>query len=623
MPHRIRRSGWLVGACVALLAASQRPGLAAEVEPEALLADQSVAYLRFDGIDRHRPAYEKTVLAGLIRTELDPLIQALQKLLFDALGPQVLSERLLKGVPPDELIKLQAAARQLPHLATYFKTHGVVAGVEVVAPLAGRFQITFVFPQGGQPEHRSAILGAVRLVGYLGRSSTTELKRGSRTILQWDDPQDRDKVPVKLRAWQEGEHVLLTISTEEIEHTLALLEGKRPNLTANAVLKRLAEFDDYETYARGFVDLEAILRVLEKPVPPAAVVAEGLGLSGLESFSFHLGFADEHQRSTFVLDTSGERKALLKLLSPPAGFSAKKRPPLPPDASLVAVAGFDFLAGYEAVLNSIDTVAGVFGPRQAERIKGGIREFETSLGIDLREDLLAGLGPTVVEYISPSEGPFIFGLTFAIEVKDEKKLKNTLDTLMRSIASLSGGDVSIRKRLYRGVELNMIEVGERGFPFVPTFAVHKGWLVASFYPQAVEGYVFRTETGARSWKPPALAQSVVERSIKNLEAAGGSPARVTAVSVSDPRPGLRQILSVAPLFVALTRSFAGGGGGEFDMSLIPNAQALTEPLGENVSVVVDNGKTIRIESYATFPVLLPLSGIDTYAFALPFLLRGF
>lgn len=618
MPFRLRGSGLLVAAVIYLVAGVDRAAYAAEVAPEALLAEDSVVYVRFDGFDPHRPAYEKTVLAGLVRTELGPLIQALNKMLFDALGPQVLSERLLRGAPPDELIKLQAAVKQLPNLAAYLKRHGVLVGVEVVAPLAPRFQVTFVFPQGGQAEHRAALLGAVRLAAHLSETSVAEARDGTRTILRVGPG---ELGPVQISAWQEGEHVVLTIGTEDLKHTLGLVEGQRGNLTANPVLTRIAGFRDYETYARGFVNLDAIIRILEKPFPPAAMIADGLGLKGLESFSFHLGFEGPYQRSTLVLSTPGPRKGLLKLLSPPSEFRYENRPPLPPDISMAAVAGFDFARGYDTVLEVIDSVASVFGPAQAEKLKGQIRRFEQALGIDFRNDLFATLGPTVVEYISTSEGAFIFGLTIAIEVKDEAKLKRTLDTLTKSLPSVTGADVSVRKRIYRGAELNMIEVGERGFPFVPTFAVHKGWLVVSFYPQAVEGYVFRCEEKPRVWQPPELVKTAVEKATGNLEAAGdGSAVRVTAVSVSDPRPTVKQVLSVVPLFVTFARSYAGGG--DFDLSLIPNAQAVAEPLSENVSVMVDDGKTVRIESFATLPTLVNLSGLESYALVL-FPLLGF
>jgi hypothetical protein len=50
----------------------------------------------------------------------------------------------------------------------------------------------------------------------------------------------------------------------------------------------------------------------------------------------------------------------------------------------------------------------------------------------------------------------------------------------------------------------------------------------------------------------------------------------------------------------------GDGGGRFDPSLLPNPKSITDLIGPSVSVGVDDGKTLRVESYSTFPVPLEL-----------------
>ena len=53
------------------------------------------------------------------------------------------------------------------------------------------------------------------------------------------------------------------------------------------------------------------------------------------------------------------------------------------------------------------------------------------------------------------------------------------------MAKLTGTnpDVSVKKKTYHGVELREVHVRQEGFFFVPTYAIHKDWLV---FPQTRE-----------------------------------------------------------------------------------------------------------------------------------------
>ena len=101
-----------------------------------------------------------------------------------------------------------------------------------------------------------------------------------------------------------------------------------------------------------------------------------------------------------------------------------------------------------------------------------------------------------------------------------------------------------------------------------------------------------------------------------------SHAQINAVSVVDPRPTVEQVLSLAPL---LTRMFTtlSGTGNDFDIALIPNTQSVTDSLTHNVTVVVDDGKTVRFEGYSSLPMPLQLAGLETYAYLIAVQLFSF
>ena len=55
--------------------------------------------------------------------------------------------------------------------------------------------------------------------------------------------------------WTEGDHLVLTLGWLPVEHTLDVIEGKKPNVTSLAVHKSMAEFKGYETNLRGHADM--------------------------------------------------------------------------------------------------------------------------------------------------------------------------------------------------------------------------------------------------------------------------------------------------------------------------------------------------------------------------------
>lgn len=591
-------------AIAALSAASAR---ADDVPAETLLAAESVGYLRFDGLASHREAYDKTIFAQTVRDEFQPLIDAVARLILDAIGPEVLGEKLLAGARPGELIKLQKAVRQLPRVVELLKNRGFAVGIEVIDPQQARFQITFVFT--GEKADSSAVLGAFRLLSYAAEQKLTEANIAGRTVLQFTAEE-----PVHLHCWKEGAHVVLTIGSEDPKRTIALASGKRKNLTSTKLFRRVAGFDSYETLLRGFFNVSETLKALEKAVPPAKAIVQVLGINGLKDLSFHLGFAGKMNRSTVFLGMPGERRGLLKLVAPRTGFSLKGLPPMPPDSVAVSAAGADFALAYAEILKAVKLAAAIVNPAAQREFETALADFEKTIGVGLKKDIIDSLGSTVAVYTSASEGPLNLGTTIAIEVKDAERLKKALETMSRSMVSLTGADISLQKRVYRGATLHMLKVNERGFPFVPTYAIHNGWLVVSFFPQPVQGFVFRTGKAAETWRPPALLDEAVQATLKQRSGGGGAKQpRLVGVAVSDPRPGVKQLLSLSPLLISFIRNF-GGELGDFDISLIPNSQAVTERLSESVTVAVDDGDGVRIEGYSTLPFPAQLTGIDVYGY---------
>src|SRR5207245_9357400 len=67
--------------------------------PEALLAKDSMAYFRFDGVAAHRGAYEQTALAQVLDGDLRALLDQLGDLIRDSLARGTVKDKLFAGLP--------------------------------------------------------------------------------------------------------------------------------------------------------------------------------------------------------------------------------------------------------------------------------------------------------------------------------------------------------------------------------------------------------------------------------------------------------------------------------------------------------------------------------------------
>jgi hypothetical protein len=570
-----------------------------------------VLYLRFDGLEPHRKAYDQTAFAEVMRGDLGVMVDQIIKTVVDFAVKELRPESPAATGFPDVIRKgLQTfqgevIVNRVKEFLDYFRREGFVLGLEIIELEPPRVQLTLVFPNGGEKKNREALLGGFRLITLFSGVAVKENERGGRTFYTIEDTG-----PVRIAWWQEGEHLLLTAGTETPEHTLSLLPGspqKRSNLTESALHRSVAEFKGYETMLRAFVDFERGVKLAQTRGKEVNQIIDGLGLDGLRSVIVHSGCAGRLDRGTVLLRTAGERKGILRLLSASDPIDPNRLPPMPPDATSITAMSLDLNTLYEVALQTLEVIVKTIDPAEWPKIEAAIKQANQVAGIDIRKDLLASLGSTVVTYSSPSEGPFSIGNGVAIQVKDVDRLQRSLETLIKSLAAFTGAPISLKKQKYHGVELCTLQVSTQGFPLVPSYTIHQGWFVLAMFPQPVQGFILRSTGKYSVWKPTPLAEEAVNAARKNPRA------KVAAVRVVDPRPTVKLVLSVAPLLGSLFNGFAPG---VFDVATIPNAQAVAEPLFPNVTLTLDDGETFAIETYASLSLPFDLSSLDTYALAL-------
>ncbi|MCS7047260.1 MAG: hypothetical protein NZO58_12955, partial [Gemmataceae bacterium] len=125
----------------------------------------------------------------------------------------------------------------------------------------------------------------------------------------------------------------------------------------------------------------------------------------------------------------------------------------------------------------------------------------------------------------------------------------------------------------------------------PSYVIHKGWLAIASYPQGLYGFILRSNGELPSWQPNAEV----------TKALAAFPKEFTSITISDPRPTIKTVLSAAPPLFGLVNSLAQLAPGlrPFDIGMIPHAQLATQGLFPNVTVTTDDGKKIRSETRAS------------------------
>ncbi|HEY7308224.1 MAG TPA: hypothetical protein VH643_02570 [Gemmataceae bacterium] len=575
---------------------------AAEDVPERLLPASTQIYLRWDGIDAHKDSYTKTSLGQMMKGDTGSFVTGLFDKLQTSAGALLTVESLRRGEDPKTLKKLQADAKAAATLFPLIGKNGFILAGELRQLDQPQGQIYLIFP--GMGEKPDPLFGALRLGIGLGKGEIKEEKISGRTVSSLALP------PVFLSWWVEGKHAVVTLGTDKPEAVVkTIADGDHARLTDNLLYKRITAFKKFETNSRAFVDVAAFVKMGAKRGKEVSKLLDDLGVMGLKSLVIYSGFEDRAERGLLEFDMPGPRKGLLTLLTGKP-FQLGDVPPMPSDVVSFTMTNFDAAVFYDTAYKAAEQIVGLISPDDVPKVKGIAKQADELLGVDLRKDLLGSLGDKFCYYTSPADGPFTLGQTVMFKVKDAEKLETTLEQVIKNLGNASGKQVRIKKREYHGVALHEVYVTQQGFFFVPTYAIHKDWLIVGFFPQAVQAYIQRSKGELAVWKP----SPVVKESLDKL------PKEFLSISYTDPRPSVKQLMSIAPLIGGLVSSF--NPQLNFEVGTLPATQEVTKHLFPNLSVTSDDGKTLRQDSRDSLSLPFDVTGLDTYSLFFLFALFG-
>jgi hypothetical protein len=562
--------------------------------PEDLLPAGVQAYIRWDGMKAHRDAYSKTALGKMMAGDTGKFVDSVFGQMQETAGGLLTVQSLLGGAAPEKLQKLTADATQAAKLLPILGDKGIVLAVEMQSLQPPRGQVTLIVPDIG--DNPKPLFGLLRLAAGLMQADLKEEKIEDRSVSHFE------MAPVHVAWWIDGKHGVVTVGTEPTAATVKRMVGKGDKLTANPLFKKITSFKQFETGARGFLDMAGIVQMSKPLGPDIGNIIETLGLGGIKSLNFYSGFEGSAERGLTEFEFSGPRKGLFALTRGKP-FTLADVPPLPEDVISWSMTNFDMPAVYDVGVKTVEQVVKLVSPGDTAKIQETLDEVNKFLGINIRNDLLANLTGPIVSYNSPAEGPLTLGQTFMVKIKEADKLHAAIDQAVKAIGQATGADVSIKKKKYRGVELREIQVHQQGFIFAPTYTIHDGWLVLGYYPQNVQGYILRARNEVPVWKPGPEVRAALDR----------LPKEFSSISVSDPRPTVKQLLSLAPPLASLANSFLPEA--KIDIAALPNAHEATKHLFPNVSVVCDTDRNLRQETLASVALPFDIAGLDTYVIA--------
>ncbi len=557
----------MVRRCMLAMLVLAVPSVAwAQLGSEKYLPAGSQLYFRWDGFDGHRADFDKTACGKLLKGDTGKFLAGLGTYVgqqidgvvgaFDPQAAQVVKDvgKIIEGVGKN----------------------GIVLGVELKSIKPPDVQATLLLPKSGD----GPLLPLVKKAFDMSGMDVKETKVGKRTVFHVEPEKD-----LHIGWWNEAGDAVLVIGTNS---PVKIAKGSVKTLAGNARYKEVAGFKEFPTWCRGYLDFAGLTKVVKTISPDVSKLIDELGLDGIRSLTFYSGFDGPAERGLVELSTPGPRKGLLKLASQKT-VKLADLPPLPTDLTSFSISSIDLAGMYDVLVPTVEAAVKIFAPNEADKVKEFIKQAEGIVGVKFRDDLLASLGDTMVNYNSPGDGPLGLGAVTMITVKDAKKLRASLEGVVKGLNNLPGVNVALKKKIYREVELLEVHIGGPFNFTVPTFAIHKGWLIVSNYPQPVKGHILRD-----AGELPAY--DVQKKLGKYL---APFPKEFVSLSMSDPRPTVKFLLSLTPTAMTLLNGVTSQflpAAPQFDVTLIPHAQEVTRHLFPNISVTTDDGKKVRLES---------------------------
>ncbi|MEI8378809.1 MAG: DUF1559 domain-containing protein [Planctomycetota bacterium] len=564
-------------------AAKQAPAKAAT--PMALIPAETVLLITSDGDAAHQAAWEKTAAYEAFRKS--GFLDVLQKLV----------QGVLEQIPDDR-------AHAATEIMRFISDHGLTISLSLPpGDGPGIPSLTVVAHDAGP---HAGVLD--QFVNNLGPDVmvTTEMVKG-RSVSRFVIPETPG---VELAWWSEKDHLILTAGMGAVDGAIDVAAGNSPNFASTEQGKKLAAKPAFDR--TGFLWFNMTIlkeRFGAIPVPNGeniTSILETLGLDAVDQLLIQSGYNGRSMWSTIDVGHTGPRKGLMALADATT-MSLSDLPPLPVSHVGFAAQSLSLANLYDKTLELVKGAVKMGPPDASEQLDSVLEQLPEYLGCDLRDDILAALGPVQCLYSDSNQGIISADYALAIQVTDAPKLRATVEKLLKRMADeVPPNFVAGIQREKSGQTLTTLQVSGGGFN--PTFLISDKWFCLGSSAQSVEAFALRLKGDLPTWKPDAETAGVMAE----------VPKKFSSFSITYPRQTYRALISAAPFLLGLgqsamaqTRNF-GGPQIELTVSPIdfPPAEVVTRPLFPNVAWCVVDETGIHVTTRSSAPAVPLVGGVD-------------
>ncbi len=377
-----------------------------------------VVYAEFDGLDKHREAWNKS---------------ATYRLLTETATGAMLEHSIVRLL--DRIVVAQspvpARGRELVDLGKHLLRSGFAIGINRAGGVGLPRCLALVI-RGGATGASRTVLDRFLRAGEGPRNPVKRVdKPGGRQVQMLGN-----SPPKSLAWWSEGDDLVVSLASPTgVDAIIATLDGREPNAVDHPTRMVLSKADD----APGFLPVGLAFFEMTA-LPPLPREARAMGLDRIKRFDYRWGFHGPAIQSIIGAVVPSPRTGIPALFDQPT-FDVHHLPPLPAGLTGFTVLSLDAARSYDQV----SAIAKAMNPRAAQPLAAIEASVQQMTGLKLRDDLLAPLGSRVVIYTVPTKinappnvlaglaHALVFAprLTVVIDVKDHDAVARAIDSLAK------------------------------------------------------------------------------------------------------------------------------------------------------------------------------------------------
>ena len=233
------------------------------------------------------------------------------------------------------------------------------------------------------------------------------------------------------------------------------------------------------TSALGTIDAATLKKQL-MPLADDEIVEtiEAIGLNNLERLEFSGGYAQTDFAQQFKIKFDGAPTGIFATFGD-KGITAKDLAHFPADsfaALAVSIDGKKVLEEFTRILVQLD-------PNAAKDVAGGMIEFQSATGIDLRK-LFSNVGPTFTLHNGYSDG-ILSGAQFRTTIQDPAWFEKTIDDVMKLAQMQAGVPMSIDSIEQNGKAVKTMHFGGMPVPVEPSWMMNGDQMTMTLFPSTM------------------------------------------------------------------------------------------------------------------------------------------